>query len=190
MIIGKAGTTMNIQKEGIDSIRVDLTADELQEFRLTYPLLNYQDQKTRRLLDQLLKNAGALLGFVRSGGKLLIEIFPAPRQGCTVYFTNLEKKGRRFKQKPPTAYLFSNSEDLLSAVEQLSTTPAPKSELYRLNDNYLLILQEQEKNALSEYGDRISCTKKELAYIREHGTLLASPYAVKTLLQGLNKPKS
>jgi negative regulator of genetic competence, sporulation and motility len=178
---------MNIQKEPSGSLRIDLTANELQNFQLTYQLLDYNTPKTRQFFHRLLENAGNITDFPKGNGKLLIEVFPAPKQGCTVYFTRLLKKQKRYKRKPPAIYIFPDSESLLTAVEHLQNTPKVKSELYRIEQKYYLILQEQSPGILTEYGERLTFSRPTLSHIREHGNLLASPLAVQTILTGLGQ---
>jgi len=177
---------MQIQKTAADSLRVELTAGELQEFQLNYQLLNYREEKTQRLIKHILLHAADLTGFSRQNCRLLIEVFPAAEQGCTMYFTRLEQKKKRYRRSSPHIYRFSDVEHLFLAVEQLHAHPSAKSELYLLQNRHILILHHPVKLPLAEYGESIPAKKTTLAYIREHGKLLCAPFAVKTLLQAMN----
>ncbi|MBR6549438.1 MAG: adaptor protein MecA [Clostridia bacterium] len=177
---------MQIQKEAPDSLRVELTAEELQSFGLTYQLLHYQDAKSKELLTTVLKNAAALTEFSHQNCRLLIEVFPAPLQGCTLYFTRLEQKTKRYQALPPHVYRFADAEHMFMAIEQLNKSI--KSELYSLQDRYILVLHHPPKHSLLEYGEQLVAGKTSLAYIREHGKLLSAPFAVSAVLRALNPP--
>lgn len=173
---------MYIHREHSGSLKVELTAQELQQFHLTYEQLNYEDKRTKAMLKNILDGAAQITGFENGSGKLLIEVFPAPQNGCTVYFTRLAGAAKRYRQKMPKIYTFESCEALMSAIE---TLPAPSgntpSELYELEGRYILILHETAKTRLLEYATASNGTRFNLAYIREHGRLLASPHAVVTM---------
>lgn len=160
---------MNIGREADGSLRVELTASELANFELCYERLNYQDEKTRRLLKTVLKNAGAMTGFTQGDRRLLIEVFPTPQKGCTVYFTPFGNRPKRYRQILPRIYRFDSCENLLAALERLSNID---HELYQLKEQYWLIVQEKTPCRLKEYGDPLPPCRLRLAYIREHGRRL------------------
>ncbi len=172
---------MNIQKESSNSLRVELSAQELMEFDLSYEQLNYREKKTKNLFRKILEGAEKITGFSYTRSKLLIEVFPAPQRGCTVFFTRLSS-GKRYRQLAPQVFAFPSSESMLSGLETLKATPHVKSELYYWNHRYLLILKEPVPHALSEYGDPLPAGRLTLSCIREHGQMLAAPYAVHTVL--------
>lgn len=164
---------MNIQREADGSLRVELSAGELETFDLNYARLSYQDKNTRQLLHHLFQGASRLTGLDSSPKRMLIEVFPAPRQGCTLYFTPLEKRGKRYRQTAPCVYAFADCDTLLEALNHLNTQPDVQGEVYRLADSFRLIVTHSKGLRLSEYGDRLPATRTHLAYIREHGQRLS-----------------
>ena len=56
---------------------------------MTYEQLDYANEPTRRMMEALLRSAGGVTGFDGGKGRLLIEVFPAPEEGCVIYFTRL-----------------------------------------------------------------------------------------------------
>ena len=160
---------MNIQKETDGSLRVELSANELARFDLTYERLNYENDRTRQLLKTVLEGAGAMTGFCHDRHRLLIQVFPAPASGCTVYFTPFGQKQKRYRQKSPCVYSIGSADALLSAWERLNDTAA---QVYRLNGQYIVISSCRQTDWLLEYGDRLPAGRLNLAYIREHGERL------------------
>lgn len=171
---------MVIQKEGERSFMVELTAVELQEYALTYRQLNLKDAKTKRLLQALLSNAGRMMGFKKGSGKLLVEVYPAPLQGCVIYFTNVGNLPKRYRKTAPCLLHFHTCEDLLQGVACLGEN-RPKSEVYRYQEGYILILHSHPISPLLEFADLLPCTGQLLCHIREHGHLLCKPNAVERL---------
>ncbi len=159
---------------------VELTATELQQYKLTYSQLHLQNQKTKLLFQSLLCNAGKMVGFRRGEGKLLIEVYPAPAQGCTIYFTNLPSQGRRYRRTSPYIFRFETCEDLLQGACCFGNHH-PKSEAYRYGDRYILILHTAPVHGLKEFAQPLPFSKPFLAHIQEHGQLLCKPNAVEQL---------
>lgn len=159
---------------------VELTATELQQYHLTYSQLHLQNKKTKSLLQSLLCNAGKMVGFCKGEGKLLIEVYPAPAQGCTIYFTNLPFGGKRYRKISPYVFRFETCEDLLQGVACFREHH-PQSEAYRYGEHYLLILHSAPVHGLKEFAKPLPSSKPFLAHIREHGQLLCKPNAVERL---------
>ena len=174
------GCPLHIHKEAVDRFVVELTAKELQEFQLTYCQLHYNNTKTKELLQALIRNAGTMVGFPSHPKKLLIEVYPAPKQGCIIYFTNLSNGGKRYHKINPHIFRFATCEDLLHGVH-LFQEQKPKSEAYRYGDQYILILHAAPIHGLTEFAQRLPSSKFLLAHIREHGQLLCKPNAVEQL---------
>ncbi len=165
---------------------VELTAKELLEFKLTYCQLHYENAKTKALINTLLRGAQKMVGFAKPAGKLLIEVYPAPEQGCVIYFTNLHPTGKRYRKITPCIFRFETCEDLLQGV-QLFAVPPPKSEAYRYGDRYILILHSAPAHGLKEFATPLPYSKLLVAHIREHGQVLATCNAVERL-QGPPSP--
>ena len=188
---------LNILLEETGRLKVTLNQEDLKRWDLTYDQLDYQNDKTRRVLWNLLKNAGSITGFEPNMGKLLIEVFPAPKEGCVIYFTQLDDtrsdapsrvRLKRPRMKP-VVYCFDDSDAMLCAMEQLFSYSAQieESYVYELAGSYRLIALVDDlrgdwiHEVLSEFGQP-SCTNRTAqAYIREHGRLLCGPHAVESI---------
>ena len=102
---------MRFEKISPEKIRITLTEQDLEEYRLTYQQMDYNDPKTRSILQTLLVLAEEKTDFsCPDHSRLLIELFPAPGSGCTVSFTllSIPEKTRCW------VYGFSNLEILAS----------------------------------------------------------------------------
>ncbi len=171
---------MRIEKEPSGSLKVELTSGELHQFHLTYNQLDYKEKRTRELLKHLVQHAGAMTGFSPLG-KLMIEVFPAPGSGCVIYFTSLAEKNKRYRKNPPRAYRFANCGDLYAGVEALGKAVG-KSDLYRMDEEYVLVLHSPQADWLKEFAQPFPLCSQTLAHLREHGRLLAASNAVERLL--------
>ena len=195
---------MNILLEQEGRLKITLNREDLLRFDMTYEQLDYANEPTRRMMEALLRSAGGVTGFDGGKGRLLIEVFPAPEEGCVIYFTRLgEEAGgpsyQRFRLRHvaktlPTVFRFADSGSLLDAIGSLldaGKAPAASS-LYSLAGDYRLILfpkEEQQRSTrllLQEYGREMPVTRTAMAYIREHGTLLCEANAVEQIGQYLS----
>ena len=177
-------------------LKITLDSADLTRFGLTYDTIDYEDQKTKDMLNDLLMGAEKMVGFSLNKQKLIIEVFPAPEDGCIIYFTLTEStdvKRVRLKNNrgKPKVFEFSSSENMLCALNKLSKSNLifKKSELYELNGKYRLVVWERGNLAgsiLREYGEEINIPCLAAAFVSEHGKLLSSPDAVGTVSAAFN----
>ena len=173
---------MQIEREAVDRLKVGLTGEELMRFRLTYEQLDYQNRRTRLMLQTVLSGAAHAAGFLQGRKKLMIEVFPAPGRGCTIYYTALPRAGKRFRLCPPRLYRFDCCEDLLRGCAGLPPVCRTReSRLYRWGDAYYLLLPALPGVRLAEFSCRMDATPLLLARLNEHADLLAAPDAVAKL---------
>lgn len=190
---------MNILLEQEGRLKVTLSREDLLRFDMTYEQLDYANESTRRMMEALLHSAQEVIGFEPGQGRLLIEVFPAPEEGCIIYFTKLSEtpecsvahrfRLRHVSRKQPAVFRFADSGSLLDAIGILhdSGQTPPDSSLYTLAGDYRLILflkEEQQHSTrllLQEYGREMPVTRAAMAYLREHGTLLCGSNAVEQI---------
>ncbi len=176
---------MTLERQPDDSLRVELSAAELQHFELTYATVQYENRQTRRMLRAVLQNAGSLTGFSGRAGPLTIEVFPAPKGGCVLFFSHRPAEKKRGRGRPSRLYGFAGSEALMAAMESLP--PGGRgvaSELYEHEGRYYLVAQ--QPLPLLEYAAPMAATRLTLARLREYGRLLAAPNAVEALCRAMN----
>lgn len=148
------------------------------------------------MLNDLLAGAQRMVGFSLNKQRLIIEVFPAPMEGCIIYFTLAENENKRLRLKnsrgKPKVFEFSGSENMLCALAKLSKSNIMfnKSELYELDGKYRLVIWENGNSAgaiLREYGEEIHSPCLAAAFVSEHGKLLSSPDAVGTVSAAFNE---
>lgn len=171
-------------------LKAVLNDGDLKRFDLSYDLLDYDNEKTKNMLNRLLDGAERMLDYKIEAGELDIEVFPAPDGGCIIWFTHYgeEPESGKLKSKiiRPDVFEFETSEDMLSVIEKINAgeISCRRSELYELYGRYIIIVWQNTAGQLngifSEFGEE---NKRAgfCAYVREHGKLLASPNAIKTI---------
>ena len=106
-----------------------MSSDDLSLFGLTYHQIDYGNCLTKLMIDRLMSFCQSVFSKKYTGSKVLIEVFPAPKGGCVIYFTHLSKeneseqrkgfaakKYRVIKQNDFVIFRFENSDDLLRGV--------------------------------------------------------------------------
>jgi hypothetical protein len=113
-------SAVRIEQDMPGRLKVSLKKEDMQKLSLDLDHLDYNDDRTREVLQMLLRDAGKLAGFSHCG-RLLIEAFPTPSEGCILYFTCLEKeKPRRLQivrnESSPYIFGFDSCEEAIKAL--------------------------------------------------------------------------
>lgn len=169
---------MNIQFETPQRLKIQLTADDLKKLGVSYNDIDYASPDTRKMLDDLLGRIGAKEDFCITDRRLVIEILPAEKEGCTIYLTLITPappKKRRF-ECTPCVWQLETADDLMAALKELAGCCKNKISLYLLDGKYRLIIQAEKRGAadliLTEYGRRLGGKAARL-HTLEHGRLLS-----------------
>lgn len=170
---------MNITLEDSNRLLITLSYQELLSLGFTYHSLNYSGPSAKAAINGLLEKASIQTGFTYSGGKLLIEAFPAPDMGCTLLFTKLSagpKYRLRRQSASPYIFEFSSAGSMMSAMELLSQKKICDGTLYKIGEKYRVLLRHTNGKkmtaALSEFGRPLGSSASVAAYTAEHGILL------------------
>lgn len=195
---------MKIEPIGTDCVKITLNKADMKKMGIEYDQLDYNDDKTRTILLELLDTAQLTTGFDGLSAKLFVEIFPGENDGCVFYFTILSKTktvrptlhtqhiGRLpdFASKiypKPVIFSFDNADTVLTAAAQLFSVCSHriyKSSLYRMDTQYLLLLFPFERldpavlSLLSEYGTPCGEGAIRAAFLDEHAILLVKDNAL------------
>ena len=168
---------MNIQFETPERLKIQLTASDLKELGTSYTQLDYASADTRKILDDLLDRIGAKEDFRLTDRRLVIEILPAEKDGCTIYLTLVTPsvKGRRLDFNVGV-WQFDSADALIDGIRGLVGRTNNKISLYLLEGKYRLVLngerQQSHRLILSEYGHKIG-GKSVALFTAEHGKLLS-----------------
>ena len=195
-------TALKIEAPQENKIIVELTQEDMNELDITYEEMDYGNIETRRVIWTILDRARHTLSRdIDPSGRMLIETVPTAQGGCVIFFTVLGKEiktanFRRMMQirKEPTAftYVFDSLDTLTRCAAQLRRAEPilPKSSLFLLDGQYRLSVRSELpphrfKAVLSEYGTPCPDGELSLAFLQEHGKLLADGDAIEKLTIGL-----
>jgi adapter protein MecA 1/2 len=202
---------MNIKRISQDKLRVDLSCSDLDKYDLDYQSISTSSPGTRRMLKDILLEAGDLEGFTTENCRLLIEVLPGKADGCTLYLTKLpaketppkelQKKSGSVTQQttPGKCYILTCDciEDAIGAINCFTNypdIPLRKSSLYSYEDSYHLTFSpirfglDGDRLAsliasLSEYGRTGTATPAKEAILAEHGSAIEEGRAIECFIR-------
>ncbi len=169
---------MNIQFENPERLKIQLTATDLKELGTSYSRLDYASADTRQLLDDLLDRIGAKKDFCVTDRRLVIEIFPDGKEGCTIYLTLAAPilPKRHHVEHSPCIWEFPDTDSLIDALLALRPFLKEKTSLYLLKDRYRLVTGVKKGSSvdliLSEFARKVG-GKSALLHTLEHGRLIS-----------------
>ena len=190
---------MKIELLSETQIKITLTKLDMDSFEVTYDELDYQNNKTRDIIEDLLLHANLVTGFSTASGKLFVEVFPTDDAGCIFYISSLDRKpqsnsaeGKRGEYPEPVIYRFAELDSLLRAAPILFKRWGHriyKSSLYLLEGKYLLLLypllaaEQHMVGFLKEYAEFFGKGELRAAFLSEH----AQPLITGRALEELNR---
>jgi adapter protein MecA 1/2 len=197
---------MNIEILSQDKLRVDLNCSDLDKYDLDYLSISTESPGTRRMLKDILLEAGEAAGFSTKNCKLLIEVMPGKTDGCVLYLTKMPiRESRRRRVREPEShnagsiYILScgNIEDAIGAINCFAhypDIPLRKSSLYNFQGRYLLTFAPVRFGldsdritsllaSLSEYGETGKSSPVKEAVYAEHGCTINDGRAVESFMR-------
>ena len=179
-------------------LKIVVSEEEMALHNLENPTEDKAGIKLRRSIWRVLDMAKAEVGFDPAGDKVLIQFYPIKSGGCEIFVTKLgilpESSARLVSKsnkismlsKNKSFYLFSDIEDLLSAVraiKRLTADTPTVSDVYSSMDKYYLAIEEYAKGGepmefpcILEFATAL--TADFGAYISEHATRLTNGDAI------------
>ncbi len=172
---------MRIYFESPERLKIELDETDMRDLNVTFDELDYSSEKTRQVMNELLTRIGAEQEFDLKSGRMIIEVFPAEKGGCTIYFTSVSrsfaKPRNRGKKCRASVWEIRSADDLLSAVDSLKQAGISRQiSLFELGGRYRLSATLEsgwEELLLSEFADRLG-DGRALLYTSEHGHLLSN----------------
>lgn len=196
---------MDIEPIGSDKLRVSLSSADLDHYDLDYGSISSESPGTRRMLRDILSEAGETNGFSSRDCRLLIEVLPGKENGCVLYLTRRPKpagrpaRAARAPRKANGRYILSclNIDDTIEAILRFRRYPdiaLVNSSLYNFGGKYHLTftpvglgLDRTRLSALladlSEYGDTSQTTPAREAVLAEHGSTIRGSRAVESFIR-------
>ncbi len=156
-------------------LKITLSAVEICDYFGSFEEMRYDNEKTKAALGNILLRATDSTGFVLSGKRLFIKVFPTAAGGCTIYFTVAGDKKRYRRIIRSYIYEFENCENMLLVCEQIKLLSRQNTEIsiYSNGDLYRIIISEnvvcRALLALGpEYADRVLTDSYETEKTKEH----------------------
>lgn len=197
---------MNIEVLSQDKLRVDLSCFDLDKYDLDYLSISTESPGTKRMLKDILYEAGESSGFSTKNCKLLIEVVPGKAEGCILYLTKLPvtaTRKKRYRQsknnQAVNSYILTcgSIEDTINAINCFAfypDIPLRKSSLFNMTNKYTLSFTPVRFGldddrlasllaALSEYGDTDKSSPIKEAMLTEHGQTIHDGRAIEKFLR-------
>lgn len=188
---------MKIKMLDATRILVVLNTGELAEYNVSFAELSLNEQHSRRLLQDMIQQAGSSTGTDLTHSPLQIEALQY-EHGCLFLLTRKAQKHRRkiyrlLARSNTFIYLFDSTDAFLSCIAALyrSRCIPPLSAAYAIGERYCLILKtavplkKGMNGILSEYAAFCRCGSIYASFVREHGTAVQPSAAVETIGQAL-----
>ena len=138
-----------------------MSSDDLSLFGLTYHQIDYGNCLTKLMIDRLMSFCQSVFSKKYTGSKVLIEVFPAPKGGCVIYFTHLCKENESEQSKGFAAKKYRELKILFK------------------NKYYLLVkehMSQRQKNILCEFAKKEKDAALMEPMLKEHAKLILSPF--------------
>ena len=185
------GRNMNIEKINSEKLLISLCDKELEEYNLTYEGLSFADNRSKRVIEDLLIRAESKTGMKLNGKKLMIEAMKYDH-GCILLVTVVNRHKRRIysikSRSNSYAFSFTCAEELLSCIEQLyrANERGRNSSILFDNRNYYLMLGNSIPSdcfmrITGEYAHSVLSGKITCSALREKCSILAAENALEVV---------
>ena len=198
---------MKIEKISDSQVKFILSKTDLEEHNIQMAELAYGSEKTHRLLQEMMRQANEECDFKTDNTPLMIEAMLVGtshvvivvtkilneienaflKHGCP-YKTNKLDTTETYEIDNLAIFSFSTLDDAVLATKRLQDFFMGQSRLYKCNDRYFLVIQEELDYALAEaeitlheYGTRHISNDLSETYLVEHGELMIPQQAIEKL---------
>ncbi len=178
-------------------MKVMLTAEDMKRYELDTAVIDSEGGATKRVLREILDEVKYRSGFDAAGERVLVQLYPSRAGGCELFVTKLtpgehveRRENASVYDLRPVFFLFDSLDGLIAVCRQLvSVGYGLLSAVYAMEGGgYYLVLQERARRGggagqlsfIEEFASRRR-TQGELAYIKEHGKVIAESNAIAVL---------
>lgn len=180
---------MTVEILNSDKIKICLNGYETDKYFGNCEVTDYNDIKTKYALHNILRVALPTIDFLDGYKSAEIEFYPSADGGCIICLTRVNNGKTLCKSSnlcKSFILQFDNSENMLSAIEQLyinKDTRFIKSSLYKLSNTYRLVLLAQQQNIefvkhITDYCSKSFTGIADISYTDEYGMAIVSKNAV------------
>lgn len=197
----KNGDFLKIEQLDDKTVRILLTAEDMEHLDLTYDEMDYSNNITKRAVYLILQQIKAQTSLMLDEHRLFIEAFPDSNGGCILYLNLIEKntgprpQRERYSFDTPMVFGFETLDILTAVCNRLVREFSHlivKTELYLYEREYRLLLytyckmEERILHLLREYGTYLGKGSVLCAFTKEHARPLLTENAIETIVQYLD----
>lgn len=192
---------MKIEKIDEKTIRILLSAKDMEEYHITYEQMDYNDAATKRAILNIVQQIRQKSNIGIETGKLFVEAFPNEDGGCILYVNVIdpvtEEKfpcRERSSFDTPLVFEFDSIDFLTAACSRLWVHDSHliiKTSLYLYEKKYRLLLytycrmEQKIIRLLQEYGHYLGKGAVLSAFVKEHAKPILTDRAVETVIEYL-----
>lgn len=159
---------------------VELSSDEMKEYKITYETLNSDNKASQSAIKNLLQHIDDKR--LIKGEKVVVEALPTEEGGCFLIFTFVPPEKRKYKirrAEKHSFFLVESLDNLLDFINVAKKNPEQKAlcSIYKMDDNFFVSLQDSSPKTrilLSEFGriaEKFVCDR-----VAEYGVQLGEVY--------------
>ena len=183
--------SLQIKLIGKSTVKVCLSAKELDDFGLSRESIGENESDTRKLIIYILDEILHTLGKDLSSGRLCIEIFPTSEKGCLMYisdsssYTAAHRRRRKKRtaddtaEAPELVFSCSTAEELMGCADILRNRAGKlisRSSLFISQEDFRIVVSVAVPLHGEDFPQSITA-----AYTREHCSLLIADDAIERL---------
>lgn len=181
---------MDILKINDNSIKVMLSAEDMDKYALDCSTIEYDRAHSVSILREILRDAGDKCGFNSEGAKFFVQLYASVKGECEIYVRRLNEISSKYipdykwdtkelsvlpsvTQGGIFVYSFEAMTPMLQACSRLRTARySGESNAYKDHNGFHYYLVLEERSPLpEEHGGRL-CPKNTAYYINEHCKLI------------------
>jgi negative regulator of genetic competence, sporulation and motility len=150
---------MTFDKLNDNIILVELSSEEMREYKITYENLNNDNKDSQSAIRNLLDSVDKRKR-IEKGEKVIVEALPIENGGCFFIFTftpSVKKKYKIKKSEGTTFFYMGNMNNLLDFINVAKKTFENETSVtvYKMNEEFFISTNGNHdlNNLLSEFGE-------------------------------------
>ncbi len=194
---------MKIERIDEQTIKCFISNQELEQYGISYKDFIMRNDKAREIMEKIMRKASDQVGYQAPGMALDLQIMMLPEQGMLLTLsektTAEERKVVKEKQQGPEQerkapeygiFAFDDLDSIMGLAAILPGTLRVESVLYKLGELYYLELSRSRASLekfkavcarAMEFGRLSPSGEAQMAYLREHGSVMIASRALRKL---------
>ena len=159
---------------GDDRLKIMLSREDMIRYELDSDTLNSESEASHLALRRVLRDAGKMVGFDTSPGRLYVQIYESG-MGCEMFVTQLPAELTEGSRENTKHFFFSDVETLL-AFCQRQKEEAPQASLSSMGHGFLLGFSSTCPQIVYDYGEPLDASACQ--YIDEYAVPILQKDAI------------